>query len=129
MSQAGWYSDPTKTYMYRYWDGTQWTNQVNSGGATNTDPNPLDPTVAATPPAPGTEATKATAEPQPGVQVSQQSSGGGGGFFGALIGVLIAVVLVVGLFVMLSDSDSSTTTTAPSAPATTSAPVVTTAAP
>lgn len=126
MSQAGWYNDPTKTYMYRYWDGTQWTNQVNSGGATNTDPNPLDPAVASTPPAPGTEATQEPAKPA--VQVSQQSSGGGGGgFFGALIGVLIAVIIIVGLIVLLSDSDDSSSTTAPPAPTTTEAPATTTA--
>ena len=38
MSQqpSGWYTDPTTKYSYRFWNGSQWTNQVSTGGNTGT---------------------------------------------------------------------------------------------
>ena len=128
---AGWYRDPTSTYEYRYWDGGGWTERVSTGGTSGTDPNPLDPTVAITPPAPGTAAPKQPAAP-PSVQVTQ--SGGGGSSFGTIIGVVFAVVAVVVLIVVLvalaGDDDSSSDTEVPAietpveteAPAPTEAP-------
>jgi hypothetical protein len=108
--QAGWYRDPTSTYEYRYWDGGGWTERVSTGGTAGTDPNPLDSTVAATPPAPGSAApSPPAAAPAPSVQVTQ--SGGGGSSFGTIIGVVIAVVAIVVLIVVLvaiaGDGDSS----------------------
>ena len=128
MSQAaGWYTDPTGSYSYRYWDGLRWTGQVNSGGNTGTDPNPLDPEVAQTPPAPGTAAPEPAAQPtSPTVQVTQSGSSAG-----TIIAALIAVIaVVVLLFVLLSGSDddassptTSTQTEEPEeAPAPTEAP-------
>ena len=112
---AGWYRDPTKTYEYRYWDGGGWTERVSTGGTSGTDPNPLDPTVAVTPPAPGSAAPSQPAAPPPSVQVTQ--SGGGGSSFGTIIGVVFAVVAVVVLIVVLialaSDDDSSSDTEVP----------------
>jgi hypothetical protein len=35
---AAWQPDPTGRFEYRYWDGTQWTDQVSTGGAQQTDP-------------------------------------------------------------------------------------------
>ncbi len=120
---GGWYTDPTRQYMYRYWNGTQWTNQVSSSGITSTDPNPMDPTAATTPPAPGSEvATPPQAAPTPAVQVTQKSGTG----IGVIIGVLVAVVAVVVLILVLMNSsggDSPTSTTG--APDTTKAPVTT----
>lgn len=121
---AGWYSDPTARYSYRYWSGTAWTEQVSNGSTTAIDPTALAPDVVSMAPAPGTEAAQPAAAPT--VQVSQ--SGGGGGGVGTLIGVLIGlviVVVIVAAIVLNSGDDSSSTTDAPvttEAPATTSAP-------
>ena len=35
---AGWFSDPTRRFGLRYWDGTAWTESVSNGGATEADP-------------------------------------------------------------------------------------------
>ncbi|MGE5134374.1 MAG: DUF2510 domain-containing protein, partial [Gemmatimonadota bacterium] len=35
---AGWYSDPAQRHQFRYWDGTQWTAHVSTGGVTSVDP-------------------------------------------------------------------------------------------
>lgn len=110
---ADWYTDPTGRYQHRYWDGYQWTDQVSSGGPSAIDPNPLDPTAAATPPAPGSRATQAApqAEAQPAVHVNQSSSGMG---FGVILGAVIALIAVVVLVVVLvSGSDDTTDTTVP----------------
>jgi hypothetical protein len=122
---SDWYTDPTGRYQYRYWNGVQWSDQVSNGGPSGTDPNPLDPNIAATPPAPGSRAAAPPqaepAAPQPAVQVSQSSGGIG---FGVILGALLALVaVVVVLVVLLSNSDDSTTTT--EVPDTTSAPVTT----
>lgn len=123
---AGWYDDPTNRYMYRYWNGAQWVDQVSSGTANSTDPTPMDPTAATTPPAPNTEApTPSQPATAPTVQVTQKS----GSSFGVIIGVILAGVAVIVLIAVLmnnSGGDSSTPTTG--APATTEAPA-TTAAP
>jgi Protein of unknown function (DUF2510) len=37
-SPAGWNADPFGRYQWRYWDGTQWTDQVASNGQQATDP-------------------------------------------------------------------------------------------
>jgi hypothetical protein len=127
MSQqaAGWYSDPTKVYMYRYWNGTQWSDQVSSGGTASADPNQMDPSAVSVPPAPGSEAKsppQPSAAPAPAVQVTQSS----GSSFGTIIGVLLAVVAIVVIIALVmnnSGGDSTTSTTAaPQAPATTVAP-------
>lgn len=124
----GWYTDPTRTYSYRYWDGQNWTNQVSSGGTSGSDPNPLDPTIAATPPAPGSEAqTTAPAPPtQPTVQVSQSS---GGSSFGTIIGVILAIIVVVVLIAVIASSSGDDTSTTDAPTQTTEAPTETTAAP
>ena len=108
-------TDPTNQYMYRYWNGTQWTNQVSSSGSTLNDPETMDPTAATTPPAPGSEAPSPPVAPT--VQVTQKSASG----FGAVIGGIVAIVLVV-VLVNQSGDDSSTAPTQAPTPATTVAP-------
>ncbi len=121
--QAGWYTDPTSQYMYRYWNGTQWTNQVSSSGTTLNDPNAMDPSAAATPPAPGSEAASPPqADVAPTVQVTQKSGG-----FGTVIAAIVAIVAVVVLIVVLvnlsgDDSPTSDTEVPAPAPVTTVAP-------
>jgi uncharacterized RDD family membrane protein YckC len=34
----GWWPDPTRRHLYRYWNGAQWTDHVADGGPTRTDP-------------------------------------------------------------------------------------------
>ena len=116
----GWYTDPTSQYDYRYWNGTQWTNQVSSSGTTLNDPTAMDPSAASTPPAPGSEAASPPqADVAPTVQVTQKSGG-----FGTVIAAIVAVVVLIVVLVNLSGDDSPTSDTeipAP-APATTIAP-------
>ncbi len=119
----GWYTDPTSQYMYRYWNGTQWTNQVSSSGTTLNDPNAMDPSAASTPPAPGSEAASPPqADVAPTVQVTQKSGG-----FGTVIAAIVAIVAVVVLIVVLvnlsgDDSPTSDTEVPATAPVTTVAP-------
>lgn len=119
----GWYTDPTSEYQYRYWNGTQWTNQVSSSGTTLNDPNAMDPSAASTPPAPGSEAASPPqADVAPTVQVTQKSGG-----FGTVIAAIVAIVAVVVLIVVLvnlsgDDSPTSDTEVPATAPVTTVAP-------
>ena len=119
----GWYTDPTSEYMYRYWNGTQWTNQVSSSGTTLNDPNAMDPSAASTPPAPGSEAASPPqADVAPTVQVTQKSGG-----FGTVIAAIVAIVAVVVLIVVLvnlsgDDSPTSDTEVPATTPVTTVAP-------
>jgi hypothetical protein len=66
-----WYADPTGRHQYRYWNGTEWTDQVADDQVTSTDPATMpsgDP-VPGAPPAPVAPgpvpagATKRTARP------------------------------------------------------------------
>ena len=45
---ANWYNDPTGRHQYRYWNGTEWTDQVADNQVTSTDP-PLMPESTAAP--------------------------------------------------------------------------------
>jgi hypothetical protein len=124
---SGWYSDPTKVYKYRYWNATQWTNQVSSGGTATTDANAMDPSAVTVPPAPGSAAqTPPQAAPAaPAVQVTQKS----GSAFGTAIGVILAIVAIVILIVVLANNsgDGSSSTPTTGAPAPTEAPATTVA--
>jgi hypothetical protein len=122
---SGWYTDPTNKYSYRFWNGTQWTNQVSTGGNTGADPDPMGAEAAAAPPAPGTEApTQPQSHPATTVQVTQKR----GSAFGTIIGVILAIIAIVVLVAILmnvSSDDSTDTTVAP--PASTEAPTTTAA--
>ena len=71
----GWQPDPTGRHEYRYWDGTNWSDDVSDGGVTATDP------VAGTPGTPGaTQPFGATNQvppttPQPTYQAGYDPSG------------------------------------------------------
>ena len=113
----GWYTDPTSEYMYRYWNGTQWTNQVSSSGTTLNAPNVMDPSAATTPPAPGSEAASPPqADVAPTVQVTQKRGSGVGTVIAAILAIVAVVVLIV-VLVNLSGDDSPTSDTEVSTPA------------
>lgn len=119
---AGWYTDPSSRFTYRYWNGAQWTDQVSSGGTTATDA--VDASFANVPPAPGSAAPGQSPAPASTVQVTTKSGGGSNfGVFLAAVLVIVLIVLIVALLV--SDSEGDTTTTVPDAPATTEAPATT----
>jgi hypothetical protein len=123
---AGWYTDPVRRFQYRFWNGTQWTNQVSNSGTSGTDPDVLDPEMVATPPAPGSQAPgpPQPAAATPTVQVSQKSSSGLGVIVGVLIGILLVVIIVA---VIIVNSGDDTSTTEPSVTVTTEAPTTTVA--
>lgn len=104
----GWYQDPAGTYSYRYWNGSQWTSQVSTGGTAGSDPNPLDPSIAATPPAPGTAAPGQAAPQQPTVEVSQSGGGSGAGTVVAVVLGVIAIIVVIALLANASSEEDST---------------------
>ncbi len=43
---AGWLPDPLGRFQYRYWNGSEWTNQVSTNGSNETDPLGVAPTPA-----------------------------------------------------------------------------------
>ena len=57
-SGGAWHPDPTGRHQHRWWDGTQWTDQVADGGVSSTDPvtttAPTNPVPTYTAPAPST---------------------------------------------------------------------------
>lgn len=121
----GWYTDPTSRYQYRYWNGTQWTTEVSSGGSALTDPNGMDPDAINTPPAPGTAApTPPPSATQPSVQVTQKSGSAIGTIIGIALGVIAVIVLIL-VLVNQSGNDSTEVPGTTNAPATTSAPATT----
>lgn len=73
----GWQPDPTRRHEYRYWDGSQWTDDVSDGGVTSVDP------VAGAGAQPSGEATApygySGAGMPPGVSGPQPYGGGPGG--------------------------------------------------
>ena len=117
-SPAGWYRDPTGKYNARYWDGQQWTANVNSGSANLTDEPPEDMRFVT--PAPGTQATAAA--PPPSVQVTQQASRSSVGTAMAVLVAIIAIALLVFVLNQSGDGDGAGTTPASDPPATTQAP-------
>ncbi|GAA1623321.1 DUF2510 domain-containing protein [Actinoplanes couchii] len=55
---AGWYSDPSGLPARRWWDGKQWTDQIQPGGAPIPPPNGFFPPVPPTgPPVPSYAST------------------------------------------------------------------------
>jgi hypothetical protein len=34
----GWFADPARRHQARYWDGTDWTEQISDNGVTGADP-------------------------------------------------------------------------------------------
>lgn len=57
MNAPGWQPDPTTRHEYRYWDGSQWTDDVSDGGVTAVDP--VDGSGAAAAGSPSSDATQA----------------------------------------------------------------------
>lgn len=117
---AGWYTDPSSRFTYRYWNGAQWTDQVSSEGTTATDA--VDASFANVPPAPGSAAPGQSPAPASTVQVTTKSGGGFGSFLGTILAVILAILLVVVLVALLVSDSGDSSTTVPDAPATTVAP-------
>lgn len=124
---AGWQADPTGRHEHRYWDGSQWTDNVADGGVANTDAydagaggesvdaaaDPIvDPTVAEpVTPADTTAAWPTSAAPPP-PPVPPTYAGpvqpeSGGSKRGLLIGggILAAVVIAVAAFLLMGGDD------------------------
>jgi hypothetical protein len=96
---ANWYADPTGRHQYRYWNGTEWTDQVADNQVTSTDPPtmpaadvPVSAPAAATspPPAPGAAPVAPTLN-QPNARPSS-------GPLGPVLALAGAVALAVGSF-------------------------------
>lgn len=110
---AGWYRDPTGVAEGRYWDGSSWTESINSGGVTLNAP--VDAATAHIPPVPGTEflarpvaATTRSQPPEPG-----RSTGGSGAALGAIAIVAILAILAAVFIFGGSDDDDPVPTDVP----------------
>lgn len=115
----GWYSDPTGRFLYRYWDGASWTEQVSNGGAhSGTDPNLLPADVLTTPPAPGTEAP-GPSTPAPQVVVTETRSSSAGTTIALLVAAAAIIILI---FVLVSNSGGDDGAPADDNPPATEAP-------
>lgn len=109
--ESGWYLDPSGRHRLRYWNGVQWTDQVNDGNVNFADP--IEQEKALVPPAPGTRPA-AQAQQQPQVQqpsISVQTSQPHNTTVGILIGALVIVVLVIGLLIVLDDDNNDNSNT------------------
>ena len=42
---ASWLPDPLGRFQYRYWNGTEWTDQVSTNGTQESDPQGIGPSV------------------------------------------------------------------------------------
>lgn len=102
---AGWHADPTGRHLYRYHDGSSWTEHVADGGsATTVDPydSPAPAAPAGGPlaaPTPGTGATAGwSATPtSSGPPPSARAGTGGGWSTGAKIGAVVGALAALGL--------------------------------
>lgn len=125
--QSGsWQPDPFGRHQYRYWDGSQWSDQVSNDGVLSTDPpsagpggaasgtdpagwgaaGASDPTAAmpasASPPPPGGGGPGGPAGPPP------DQPKGSGANMPAIIGGIVILALIIGAlvwFLVLSDDD------------------------
>jgi actin-like ATPase involved in cell morphogenesis len=94
---AGWQPDPTGRHEYRYWNGTEWTDDVSDGGVTATDAMPeaasaAIPTPASAPP---------SASPVPPTTPARRSR-----LPVVIAAAAVVVVLVVGFLVLKGGGDS-----------------------
>jgi len=69
---ANWYPDPGGIHEHRYWDGSQWTDNVSDGGRTSVDP--LGGTVV---PTSHHDAAAVQRQVQQGANVQVATQGGG----------------------------------------------------
>ena len=108
---AGWYLDPAGQSDGRYWDGAVWTNAVARSGITLTVP--VDPTVSAVPPLPGT-----AIRPPANTATTAATNDRSPVIIG--IGVMVAALFAVLLIAIVSNDDSPDETPPPAteAPAT-----------
>jgi hypothetical protein len=104
-TEAGWYTDPQGRHTHRYWDGTEWTDNVADNGVTST--SPLSDANRTIPPAPESHEPM---PPPPAVSVTQSSGSSAFGVILATILVLIAIGVLFYVFLIAGDADSSTTT-------------------
>jgi hypothetical protein len=84
---AGWNPDPTGRHQYRFWDGSQWSDQVSDVGQVTSDP----------------------LTPPPGGPMAARTGGPGGSSTGVrtllLIGAGVVVLVVVGIVLLLNGGD------------------------
>jgi hypothetical protein len=72
---AGWQPDPTGKHDHRYWDGTQWTDNVADAGVAATDPYVAPDPALAPPEAPAADAPPTDAEPPPAAEPVAETPG------------------------------------------------------
>ena len=65
---AGWYEDPMRRYEHRYWDGSEWTENVASGGQQAVD------AIAPVPPASDEASSAVVAETTPAAATPAQAT-------------------------------------------------------
>jgi len=91
-TEPGWQTDPLARHEYRYWDGSQWTDDVSDAGVTSTDPMPA----AAAPTAPGGAASAGSAPAPP---LPRPTASGTKSRMPVIAAVVVVVVLLGGFLV------------------------------
>jgi hypothetical protein len=95
--EPAWHPDPSGRHQLRWWDGTNFTDQVADGGVVGTDHGPVAPAAvapAAVPPAP---AAAAPARGRPGLLLG-------------LVAIGVLAVGAAGWYVLLRDDSAGTGT-------------------
>jgi hypothetical protein len=106
---AGWYSDPAQRHQFRYWDGSEWTAHVSTGGVTSVDPagpGPAQPGLAAA----GTPGAGTPVPPGAGAADGPQA----GGLAATIAGPAVASGTAVGVAAGTGPADAGPATGFPS---------------
>lgn len=96
-STPGWQADPTGRFEHRYWDGSQWTDDVANAGVASTDA--YDATTQTTAPGDATSTWPVAPVPPVGGEPASTAPASKRGLFiggGILAAVVIAVLLLGG---------------------------------
>ncbi|MEX2256023.1 MAG: DUF2510 domain-containing protein [Acidimicrobiia bacterium] len=95
---ANWYADPTGRHQYRYWNATEWTDQVADNQVTSTDPPTMPEASAATPTAPAPAAPPAPGAPPLAPTLNQPDPRKNANPIFAVVAIIGGVLLAIGSF-------------------------------
>jgi hypothetical protein len=96
---ANWYADPTGRHQYRYWNGTEWTDQVADNQVTSTDPPTMTPAdVPVSSPAAAPSRPPAPGAPPVAPRLNQPNPRPNSAPLGPVVALAGALALAVGSF-------------------------------
>jgi hypothetical protein len=115
---AGWYPDPSGAHESRYWNGTDWTADVASGGVTSSAPlgSPVAPPATATapPPASGAATPLSAKDARAQAKAAKAYAKASRPFYKKKRYYLLALIVVIIIAAVAGGSSSSNKTNAAS---------------